>query len=162
MKHKSRTSSFWKFIIAIVLCELTGAISGLISMTSMNPWFDTINKPSWNPPSYLFGPVWAVLYLLMGISFTLIWKSSAPIATKRIAETVFFIQLCLNFCWSILFFKLHSPALALIDILLMVVAILITIFRFASISKAAAWLLVPYILWVCFATMLNFAIWSMN
>lgn len=155
-------STFWKLIIAIIICEGIGISSGLLSQSDMTTWFSTLNKPSWNPPSYLFGPVWTILYLMMGISLWLIWESNAPEAQKANAILIFALQLFLNFWWSIIFFRFHSPALALIDILLMLVAITITIYKFSGISHAAAWLLVPYIAWVSFATFLNYTIWSMN
>lgn len=155
-------SSVWKLVVSIVICEAVGIVSALLSQPGTNTWFDNLNKPSWNPPAYLFGPVWTLLYLLMGVSLWLIWKSEAPSQQKRSAIMIFSFQLFLNFWWSILFFKLHSPLMALVDIVLMVIAILFTIFRFASISCSAAWLLVPYISWVCFATLLNYTIWAMN
>jgi translocator protein len=162
MHKTNHKNSFWKLIIAISLCQVVGIVSGLISQTEMNTWFVTINKPSWNPPSYLFAPVWATLYLLMGISLWLVWKSEAFAQSKKMAIIIFSSQLVFNFLWSILFFKFHSPALALMDIALMVVTIVITIFRFYSISKFASWLLIPYLFWVCFATVLNYCIWMLN
>ena len=151
----------WKLIISLLVCESVGFISGLLSVTDLNAWFNTINKPSWNPV-YLFGPVWTCLYLLMGVSFWMIWKSHATYTIKRNAEIIFMIQLFLNFCWSILFFRFQSPLLALIDIIFMIIAILITIIYFTRISKLASGLLVPYLLWVCFAAAINYAIWNMN
>ncbi len=155
-------SSFWKFVIAVLLCEATGITSGLLSQSEINTWFATLNKPSWNPPDYLFGPVWTILYFLMGIALWLIWKSAAPQPEKRNAIILFSVQLFLNFWWSILFFRFHSPAFAFADILLLLIAIVFTIFLFAPISRLAAWLLVPYFLWVSFAAVLNFTIWRMN
>lgn len=155
-------SSQWKFIIAVFICEAVGIVSGLLTQNEMTTWFSSLNKPSWNPPAYLFGPVWTTLYLLMGISLWLVWKSNAPETQKLRAELTFALQLFLNFMWSILFFNIHSPALAFVDIVLMIVAILMTIGRFARISRLAAWLLVPYLMWVCFATVLNYRIWAMN
>jgi translocator protein len=155
-------STTWKFIIAIFICEAVGIVSGLLTQNEMTTWFSTLNKPSWNPPAYLFGPVWTTLYLLMGISLALIWKSDAPEKQKLRAELTFAVQLFLNFMWSILFFKFHNPLFALIDIFLMIVTILMTIGRFARISKVAAWLLIPYLAWVCFATLLNYKIWALN
>jgi translocator protein len=155
-------SSQWKFIIAVFICEAVGIVSGLLTQNEMTTWFSSLNKPSWNPPGYLFGPVWTFLYLLMGISLWLVWKSNAPETQKLRAELTFALQLFLNFMWSILFFKCHSPALALVDIILMIVTILMTIGRFARMSRLAAWLLIPYLMWVCFATALNYKIWSMN
>jgi translocator protein len=155
-------SSTWKFIIAVFICEAVGIVSGLLTQNEMTTWFSSLNKPSWNPPAYLFGPVWTTLYFLMGISLWLVWKSNAPETQKLRAELTFALQLFLNFIWSILFFNIHSPALAFVDIVLMIVAILMTIGRFARISRLAAWLLVPYLMWVCFATVLNYRIWAMN
>ena len=162
MTSKNTITPVWKLVIAILLCEFTGILSAFVSQTSNNEWFLSLNKPSWNPPSYLFAPVWTFLYLLMGISFWLVWKSKAPEHKKKQACLVFAVQLFLNFWWSILFFRFHSPGIAFIDIVLMIVMILATIFAFARISSAAAWLLVPYISWVCFAAILNYTIWSMN
>ena len=162
MTSKNTITPVWKLVIAILLCEFTGILSAFVSQTSNNEWFLSLNKPSWNPPSYLFAPVWTFLYLLMGISLWLVWKSKVPEHKKKQACLFFAVQLFLNFWWSILFFRFHSPGIAFIDIVLMIVMILATIFAFARISRAAAWLLVPYISWVCFAAILNYTIWSMN
>lgn len=162
VNQTTKLSSVWKLAIAILACEATGIASAIISNTGMNAWFQAIQKPAWNPPSYLFGPVWTLLYCLMGISFWLVWTAKVPESTKRNAYLIFGIQLFLNFWWSILFFKCHSPSLALVDIVLMVVTILLSIFAFAKFSKTAAWLLVPYISWVTFATILNYTIWILN
>lgn len=111
---------------------------------------------------YLFGPVWTILYLLMAISLWLVWKSNSDETRKLEAMLFFAFQLFLNFWWSILFFKFHSPIAAFNEIILMIVLILITIFRFSKISTTAAWLLVPYISWVCFAAFLNYNLWKLN
>ena len=149
-------------IIAIAICEGTGILSGFLANAGMNAWFDSINKPSWNPPSWVFAPVWTTLYLLMGISLWLIWKKDAEQSIKSKALLFFAAQLFLNFWWSIIFFKFHSPALAFLDIVLMIILILITIFKFAKLSRLAAWLLVPYVAWVSSASILNYTIWSLN
>ncbi len=162
MRNQRNTSSIWKLIIAILICEAIGFTSGLIGSAAMNSWFDKLQKPSWNPPAYLFAPVWTLLYALMGIAIWLIWKNETPEANKRSAYFAFALQLFLNFWWSIIFFKLQSPFFALIEILLMLLAILLTIFHFSKISKTAGWLLVPYVLWVSFASVLNYTIWSLN
>ena len=151
-----------KLILSVILCEATGLLSGWLGSAYNNEWLDQLNKPSWYPPGSVFGPVWSVLYLLMGISLWLVWKSKVDPAVKRGAYLIFGIQLFFNFCWSIIFFRFRSPGWALIDIILLVVCIIITILAFARISKPAAWLLVPYICWVCFATCLNAAIWQLN
>jgi translocator protein len=161
MMIDSNIPSIWKLVIAVLFCEVVGISSGLLSMGEMNPWFSTLSKPSWNPPSYLFGPVWAVLYFLMGVALWLIWNS--PATPQRTNATYSFLaQLFFNFCWSILFFKFHFMGLALVDIACMLITIVITILWFARISSIAAYLLIPYFAWVCFATLLNYKIWSMN
>ncbi len=159
---KPEPSSFSKAVISVLLCEAVGIASGLLSRDGMASWFDTLNKPSWNPPSWLFGPVWTTLYFMMGLALWLVWKSDSPEPQKQTALRLFALQLFFNFWWSLLFFHFHSPGLALVDILLMVATITATIFQFAPISRAAAWLLVPYLSWVCFATILNYTIWAMN
>ncbi|MFM9909175.1 MAG: TspO/MBR family protein, partial [Chitinophagaceae bacterium] len=122
--------SGWKLIVAVLICEGVGIASGLLSRSEMDNWFSTLAKPSWNPPAYLFGPVWTTLYLLMGVSLWLVWKSNAPAIKKRNAIRIFALQLFLNFWWSIIFFKLHEPGFAFIDIILMVITILLTIYQF--------------------------------
>lgn len=162
MENTIQKLSIWKLIIAIAICEFTGIMSSVLSSALMNPWFSSLNKPSWNPPSNVFGPVWTVLYLLMGISLWLVWKSTKPTNEKEIAITFFIIQLFLNFWWSLLFFKFHSPALALVDIILLLILIVVTIIHFFPISKVASYVLIPYVLWVAFATILNYSIWILN
>jgi len=162
MELTNKMAGIWKYIIAILLCEVIGISSGLLASANNNLWFDVLKKPSWNPPGYLFGPVWGTLYLFMGISLALIWNNNSAESSKRKSYILFAFQLVLNFFWSILFFNFHSPLLALIDIILMIITITLTIFSFANFSKRAAWLLVPYLAWVLFATVLNFTIWKLN
>ena len=162
MARPANLSSIWKLVISVLICEVTGIISGWISSAEMNTWYATLNKPSWNPPGYIFGPVWTSLYLLMGISLWLVWKSNALESRKLYAELLFALQLFLNFWWSVIFFKFHSPGWAMVDISFMLITILITIFSFAPISKLASWLMVPYISWVSFASMLNYTVWILN
>jgi translocator protein len=153
---------FWKFVIAIVLCEATGFISAFLSNAGMNTWYQSLNKPDWNPPSQIFGPVWTILYLLMGISLALIWKADTERVKEKTAFFLFAIQLFLNFWWSVIFFRFQAPGWAFVDIILMIVFILATMLEFGRIHKTAAWLMVPYISWVCFATVLNATLWQMN
>lgn len=155
-------NDIWKLIIAIAICELTGILSSILSSTFNNPWFNDLDKPSWNPPASIFGPVWTILYLLMGLSLWLVWKSNKPANEKEVAIIFFVIQLFLNFWWSLLFFKFHSPELALIDIVLLLIMILITTIHFFPISRAASFILIPYICWVAFATVLNASILLLN
>ncbi len=151
-----------KLIIAISLPLAVGAVAGLFTSTAVGGWYSTVVKPSFNPPNWIFGPVWTLLYILMGIAFYLVWIKAGDNDLKRNAMLFYFIQLALNFCWSFIFFYAEQPGWALADIILLWVFIAATIYWFSKISKTAAWLLVPYILWVTFATALNFAIWKLN
>ena len=152
-----------KFIISVLIPVGIGAISGLFTASNVKTWFVTVAKPSFNPPGWLFAPVWTTLYIMMGIAFFLVWKNETiQKSIKQKAIILFAIQMVLNFLWSFIFFQQHEIGWALVDIILLWIFILLTIFSFAPISKTAAWLLVPYISWVSFATILNFAIWQLN
>jgi translocator protein len=151
-----------KLIIAIAIPLVVGAVSGFFTTTEIPGWYQTINKPSWNPPSWIFAPVWTTLYVLMGIALYLVWKAEADPIMKKTAIAFFAIQLVFNFFWSFIFFNQHLPGWALVDIIVMWLFILLTIFTFAGINTIAAWLLVPYISWVSFASILNYTIWKLN
>ena len=151
-----------KLVISIAVPLIIGFTSGFFTITGIGSWYQTIQRPSWNPPNWIFGPVWTILYILMGIALYLIWKSDASRTVKRNAIVLFSIQLILNFFWSIIFFNQHQPGFAFIEIGVMWVMILLTSFAFAKINTTAAWLLVPYISWVSFAAILNFTIWKLN
>jgi tryptophan-rich sensory protein len=138
-----------------------GSISGIATSQSVDTWFVGIIKPSFNPPNYLFAPVWTVLYLLMGISFYLILTANKTTQRKK-AIIIFSIQLLLNFCWSFLFFKYHWLGIAFIEILLIWLSIISMILIFYKVNKTAALLQLPYLLWVSFASILNGAIWWLN
>lgn len=152
-----------KLLISIIICELAGIIGSIFTSPAVRTWYLTVNKPSFNPPNWLFAPVWTALFLLMGIAMFLVWlhPSVAPNERRR-ALTIFFIQLFFNILWSVMFFGLKSPLLGFIVIIILWILILLTIIRFFKISKPAAWLLIPYILWVTFATILNFSILILN
>ncbi|MDZ4243482.1 MAG: TspO/MBR family protein [Candidatus Doudnabacteria bacterium] len=144
-----------------------GAIGSVFTAPSIAGWYAGLVRPALNPPAWVFGPVWTTLFALMGVSAWLIWKrldSRLRGNDKRIkiALGIFLGQLVLNTLWSIIFFGLNSPGGALIEIVFLWLAILATIVAFYKISKPAAWLLVPYILWVSFAMYLNYAIWTLN
>jgi benzodiazapine receptor len=154
-------SNLLKLIVSIVFTLGLGSLGGIFTVSEIPNWYAGLQKPSFNPPNFLFGPVWTILYILMGISFYLVWKkSSSKIRANGIA--LFIIQFTLNFFWSIIFFKYHLIFWAFIEIIVMWVFILFTIFSFAKLNKTAAWLLVPYISWVSFAAILNFAILHLN
>ena len=151
-----------KLISAIIICELAGIIGSIFTFSAIPTWYATLTKPALNPPSWIFGPVWTTLYALMGIAAFLVWKKGWNRKNVPKALSVFSLQLILNASWSIVFFGLHSPGWALVNIILMWLAIVWTMILFYKISKPAMWLLVPYILWVSFASYLNYAIWVLN
>ncbi len=151
-----------KLFISILIPLLVGGISGLFTSSAVEGWYAVANKPSFNPPNWIFAPVWTTLYVLMGIAFYMVWKSDAFSGVKQTAIILFAVQLTLNFFWSFIFFKLQQPGWALVEITFMWLAILFTILSFGKISATAAWLLVPYICWVSFALVLNYAIWKLN
>lgn len=152
----------YKLIISIIICELAGIIGSIFTSSSIPNWYSELNKPELAPPNWLFGPVWIILFALMGISLFLIWKKGINTKEKKDAVWIFTFQLILNMIWSIIFFGLFSPKFAFLEIIILWLAILWTIISFAKISKASAWLLMPYILWVSFAGYLNFMIWILN
>ena len=154
--------NWMKLTISMFIPLAIGGIAGLLTTSEINGWFQSIKKPWWQPPNWVFGPVWAGLYLLMGVAFYLIWKSSVPAKQKGMAITLWIIQLVFNFFWSYIFFKKHQIDWALGEIVLLWVFILLTMLSFGRIRKTAAWLMVPYISWVTFATLLTLTIYRLN
>lgn len=142
----------------IVLCLAVGAIGGWATAQSVTDWYPTLVKPSWTPPNWLFAPVWTLLYIIMAIAAWLVWRSG----NARGALLLFGAQLLLNLAWSILFFGARSPGLGLANIAILWIAIAATIFAFALRSRLAAFLMVPYLAWVSFASALNASIWMAN
>jgi translocator protein len=151
-----------KFLLSLFVPLAVGGFAGWLTVPEIAGWYAGLNKPSFNPPNYLFGPVWTSLYAMMGIAFFLVWKADADAGLKKTAMILFVVQLVLNFFWSLIFFNAHQVGWALVEIIVMWLFILLTIFSFGKISPLAAWLLVPYICWVSFATVLNAAIWKLN
>lgn len=151
-----------KFIISLLLPLAVGGISGFFTVKAIPGWYAQLNKPWFNPPNWLFSPVWTSLYIMMGIALWLVWKSDASQKLKQRAIYLFAAQLVLNFFWSLIFFYLHQIGWAMVEIMAMWGMILLSIVAFANVNKAAAWLLVPYISWVSFATILNYSIWKLN
>lgn len=149
--------------VFIILSFAAAGIGGLWTAPSTAPggWYYQIEKPSWTPPSWLFGPVWTALYLAMAVAAWLVWRRGGWEARGG-ALTLWAAQLVLNAIWSGLFFGLHSPGLAMAEIVLLWIAILLTLLAFFRVSRPAGWLMVPYLLWVSFASMLNFAVWRLN
>ena len=149
-------------IISIAIPLVIGLAGGYLTYSQIAGWYEKLIKPKWNPPNWIFGPVWTLLYILMGISLYIIWNSGADATLLQPAMGLFFMQLVLNFLWSLFFFNRHEVAIALAGILTLWVIILLTIFTFVPISPLAAWLMVPNIVWVSFASILNFRIWRLN
>lgn len=144
-----------KLIFSIGVCLGAGVLGSFFTVSSIATWYQTLNKPFFSPPNWIFGPVWTILYILMGISLYVIW-------TKKKVPSVFWIQLILNALWSIIFFGMGNFALALVDIVVLWIAIVLTIKVFYKINKLAGQLLVPYLAWVSFASILNLAIVLLN
>ncbi len=151
-----------KLIFSIGVCFLVAGIGSAFTLPSIPSWYAQLNKPFFSPPNFLFGPVWTVLYLLMGISLYIVWNKNLKNKNKDKAIKTFILQLVLNLLWSLIFFGLHQPLLAFITIIILWISILMTIKYFYKISKPAAYLLIPYILWVSFASILNLAIVGLN
>ena len=151
-----------KLIVSILVCQLAGIIGGIFTQSSVQSWYTTLRKPVFNPPGWLFGPVWILLYLLMGVALYLIWNTGEQSRSRDIALALFFIQLGLNILWSFLFFYLQNPLLGFIEILVLLVFIVLTAWRFFGLNQLAGILFIPYILWVSFASVLNFFIWRLN
>jgi tryptophan-rich sensory protein len=153
-------SKFLYLIAFILVCEMAGIIGGIFTSQSVQDWYPTLVKPAFNPPNWVFGPVWTTLYALMGISAYLIFMSG-----KKASGPALFIfggQLVLNMLWSFAFFGLRSPFLGLVVIAILWAMIAWTIYAFYPISRKAAYLLAPYILWVSFAAVLNYSIMVLN
>lgn len=149
-----------KFVISITICQFAGIIGSIFTASSVTNWYVTLEKPDFTPPGWIFAPIWVILYFLMGISLYLLWISKTK--DNRKAFTAFAVQLILNASWSFLFFGLKSPLYGLIDILFLLAAIILTILFLYKISVLATALLVPYLVWVIFATMLNYNILLLN
>jgi benzodiazapine receptor len=150
-----------KFIISIVVPLAIGGISGIATAGEINGWYSSLNKPSFNPPNWLFGPVWTSLYLFMGISLFMVWKETSS-RQRNSALLIFCIQLLLNFLWSFLFFYFKNIGIALIEIFLLWILIILMIRSFYIVNKIAALMNTPYLLWVTFASILNLAYFILN
>jgi translocator protein len=154
-------SNILKLSTSLILPLAIGAIAGIFTSKAIPTWYETLNQPSFNPPNWVFGPVWTTLYFLMGISLFLIWKQNKGKDRNR-AILVFMIQLILNFGWSFIFFYFHQLGLALVEILLLWLSIFLMILIFYRIRPLAAFINIPYLLWVTFATILNAAYYFLN
>lgn len=154
-------NNFLKLVGSIFICFLPGIIGGFFTTNNLYPWYDTLVKPFYNPPNWVFAPVWTILYTLMGISLFLVIKSEKPKA-KTQGLIFFAAQLVLNGLWSIIFFGLHQIFWAFVLIIVLILLICLTIWKFYIISKPAAFILFPYLLWVSFAAVLNLSLYFLN
>ncbi len=156
-------NKYVKILVCVATCIGIGYMSGIATQSGVKTWFPTLIKPSFNPPSWLFAPVWSLLYMMMGIAAGLVW-SRIEFEREAVEKALrlFVIQLALNALWSVLFFGLQNPMLALIEIVLLWLMIYETYIKFIKIDKIAGYLFIPYLLWVTFATVLNASIWWLN
>ena len=151
-----------KLVISVAVPLAVGGLSGYATARGVADWYPTLTKPSFNPPAWVFGPAWTLLYIMMGVAAFLVWRKGLDADGVRIALTVFAVQLALNGLWSILFFGMRAPGLALAEIILLWIAIAITTVLFWRVTPTAGALLLPYLGWVSFATVLNASLWWLN
>lgn len=144
--------------VFVLVCFAAAGVGSAFTARSLDPWHAELRKPSWNPPNWLFGPVWTLLYLSMAVAAWLVWMKGG----SACALALFAAQLALNVGWSGLFFGLRSPGAAMVEIVVLWVAIVLTASAFWRVTPVAGWLMVPYLGWVTFASALNFAIWRLN
>lgn len=146
----------------LALCLLAGTMGGMVTAQSIDDWYPLITKPSWNPPSWVFAPVWTTLYILMAVAAWLVWRQGALFSGVKLALILFFVQLALNALWPFVFFGAHEIGLAFLNIALLWAVLALTVWAFFSVSTWAGILLMPYLAWVSFAGFLNYTIWQLN
>jgi translocator protein len=151
-----------RLIGCIGICEASGVIGSIFTAQSVRSWYVELTKPSFSPPNWIFGPVWITLYAMMGVALYLVWQRSESAEVSLIVFVAFFVQLALNALWSFIFFGMCWPLGGFIEILLLWAAIVLTAILFWRVSATAGLLLVPYILWVSFASVLTYSIWKLN
>ncbi len=150
------------FVVAVLLPLAIGGLGSLATFGAVRDWYPTLVRPSFAPPSWVFGPVWTTLYVMMGVASWLAWRQGVAKPAVQAALTLYGIQLAFNLAWSWLFFGLRQPFVALIEIVVLLALIALTTLRFAVVSRPAAWLMLPYLAWVAFATVLNAGFWWLN
>jgi tryptophan-rich sensory protein len=157
-----RLKSIIRLLLSLVLCLGVGIIEGVVTRPEIAVWYAGLVKPSWTPPPVVFPIAWTLLYALMAVSFWRLWNSETRIRERTQAMTLFLIQLALNALWSPVFFGFHGTRTALVVIMALLVAIAATIRAAFRVDRLAAWLLVPYLLWVAYATTINIGVVAMN
>jgi benzodiazapine receptor len=160
--ERGRRVEIAKLVGSIILCQVVGMMGSIFTKPAILSWYVSLKKPLFTPPDWLFAPVWITLYILMGVAAFFVWRKGCQQKQTRNALILFGVQLILNALWSFMFFGLRSPLAGLIEISILSVAILLTIQSFLQISRIAALLLIPYFLWVAFASGLNLSIWVLN
>jgi len=154
--------SRWAGLVTfVILCLGAGGLGAIATTPEISTWYQELVKPSWNPPAYLFGPVWTALFVMMAVAGWLVWKPRG-FTHAAIPLTLFGSQLVLNVAWSWIFFRAHQPGWAFLEIIVLWLAILATTAAFFRSDKTAGWLMIPYLAWVSFASVLNFTIWRLN
>jgi tryptophan-rich sensory protein len=160
--ERSRRVEIAKLVSSLILCQLAGMTGPIFTKPAILSWYVPLKKPFFTPPDWMFAPVWIILYILMGFAAFLVWRKGWHQKQTRSALILFGVQLILNALWSFMFFGLRSPLAGLIEISILSVAILLTLQSFLQISRVAGLLLIPYFLWVAFASGLNLSIWVLN
>lgn len=163
MKNLNKMNKVLRILLVVMTCVVIGYLSGMVTRESITTWYPTLVKPVFNPPNWIFAPVWTALYIMMGVAGGLVWNQieAQPELVKK-GFLFFIIQLGLNALWSYLFFGLHNPFLALIEVILLLLMIFETYVIFKKVDRIAGLLMVPYLAWVTFATILNASIWWLN
>jgi len=162
MTKKSSSATIITLLICLAIPLLIGFIGSQFTIESVKTWYTTINRPSFNPPNWVFAPVWTTLYVLMGIASFRVWQKRKTAEWFHWAVIIYFVQLIFNLMWSFIFFELHQIGFALVEIILLLLLIIINAFIFYRFDKLAAWLFLPYFLWVSFATYLTYSIFILN
>jgi len=160
--HEAQKFNFFPLLVSLLITLAIGFVASLVTRPQIAGWYSTLLKPSFNPPSWLFAPVWSTIYVLIAVAAYLVWQHRDGSTNYLTARAVYIIQLLLNFSWSIVFFGFHSITGGLLVIILLWMTILLNIRWFSKISKTASWLLLPYFLWVSFAAILNYGIFTLN
>lgn len=155
------TAQWGVLALFIAICLGAGGLGSLWTMPAPSSWYASLEKPAWTPPGWLFGPVWTLLYLSMGVAAWLVWRKCG-LQGAALPLAVFAVQLLLNVAWTGIFFGMHLPGAAFAEIVLLWLAILATLILFRQVTPVAGWLLLPYLLWVSFAAALNFSVWQLN
>ncbi|MFA0964607.1 TspO/MBR family protein [Roseivirga sp. BDSF3-8] len=162
LKNVLKRTDWGKLIVSVLACQAAGLAGAFFTASSVGSWYQTLNKPEFTPPSWVFGPVWTILYFLMAFAAYKIWILGWDNIKVKIGLVLFLIQLILNAAWSFSFFGLQNPYVGLLNIVILLVMITVTTIYFFSLRKISGWLMVPYIAWVGYATALNYAIYELN